>query len=102
MEGSRITIKDVEKDLPNLRLNCTILDVRDIDEFESGHIPGAKNIPLNELPERLSEIDKKKRVVTVCLSGGRASKAATLLETKGYNVKSMAEGMAKWQGPLEH
>ena len=102
MESNRITIKDVEKDLPALRLNCTILDVRDRDEFKSGHIPGAVNIPLNEIRDRLSELDKKKKVVTVCLSGGRASKAAALLESKGYNVKSMAEGMSKWEGPLDH
>jgi rhodanese-related sulfurtransferase len=70
MEGNVITREDVLKDLPKLRLECNLIDVRDRDEFVTGHIPGAKNIPLNELRDRLSEIDKKKKIVTVCLSGG--------------------------------
>ena len=42
----------------------TLLDVREFEEYEGGHIPGATLIPLSELPDRLSEIDPKKPVLT--------------------------------------
>jgi len=75
-----------------------ILDVREIDEWESGHIPGAKHIPLGYLTQRHNELDKNMEMIVVCHSGSRSSLACELLEGIGYNVTNMLGGMSHWTG----
>lgn len=79
-----------------------IIDVRQPDEFESGHIPGAKLIPLGELPSRYSEIDPKVETVVVCRSGGRSTKACEFLVRSGYShIHNLVGGMLGWDGDVE-
>ena len=62
-----------------------VIDVRSVEEFGAGHVPGAVNIPLHTLPLRLSEVGPTdKPVVLYCLSGGRSGQAADLLRRSGY------------------
>lgn len=61
------------------------VDVREIFEYQQGHIKGFKNIPLSQLARRLDEIDPKKSVVLTCRSGMRSRKAAKILKKNGYN-----------------
>jgi rhodanese-related sulfurtransferase len=81
--------------------NFTILDVREPDEWASGHIPGAKHIPLGEIEARHGELDKKGETVVVCRSGGRSSTACEFLAAMGYHVINMPGGMSAWQGDIE-
>lgn len=81
--------------------NYTIIDVRESYEYERGHIPGAKLIPLGQIPKRINEIDKNKNIVVVCASGGRSSKAAGYLGNEGYKVSNMMGGMMAWSGPTK-
>ena len=77
-----------------------VLDVRSADEYRSGHIPGALNIPLDQLPARLSElgIPKSAEVVVHCERGGRAAKAEAILTEAGYEQVVDLEGhMAGWR-----
>jgi hydroxyacylglutathione hydrolase len=62
----------------------TLLDVRSIDEWETGHLPGATHIYLGHLPDQLPKVPKDKPVVTFCGSGRRAVIAASLLKRNGY------------------
>lgn len=62
----------------------TLLDVRRPDEFAAGHLPGARNIHVGELPGRLGELPRDLPVVTFCGSGQRAAVAAALLTDKGF------------------
>lgn len=79
-----------------------IIDVRQPAEYASGHIPGAKLIPLNELPARYQEIDKDAETVIVCLSGGRSSQACQFLSSAGYNnIRNLMGGMSMWDGDVE-
>lgn len=67
------------------RGGAVILDVRSKAEFASGHIRGAINIPVSELPQKLSRLpDKRKPVVTCCASGVRSSSAVAILKSSGY------------------
>ncbi|GAA4707523.1 rhodanese-like domain-containing protein [Brevibacillus fulvus] len=91
---------DIHERLKN-KDRMIILDVREQEEWESGHIPNAKHIPLNELPERLQELDRQTETVVVCRSGGRSSKACEFLAAQGYNVTNMNGGMNKWYGEVE-
>ncbi|HBG25733.1 MAG: MBL fold metallo-hydrolase [Planctomycetes bacterium GWF2_41_51] len=62
----------------------TLLDVRSIDEFESGHLPGAQHIYVGELPKFIGQVDSSKPVVTFCGSGQRAAIAASYLKQNGF------------------
>jgi phage shock protein E len=62
----------------------SIVDVRTKDEFASGHVEGAINIPLNEVPQRVAEFDAmSKPLVLCCLSGGRSGQATQFLRDNG-------------------
>ena len=77
----------------------TILDVRQPNEYNSGHIPGAKLIPLPDLTERLAEIDPRKPAIVYCAVGGRSRVAAQMLSGKGFGtVYNLSGGFKSWQG----
>jgi len=75
-----------------------VLDVRQPDEFRTGHITGAKLIPLNELGRRLKELPKDREIVCVCASGNRSRSATKVLVRAGYNAVNMKGGMLNWSG----
>jgi rhodanese-related sulfurtransferase len=63
-----------------------LLDVRTPGEFEGGHLPGALNIPLQDLQHRLGELAAKEQpIVVYCRSGNRSAQAANLLKSAGYS-----------------
>lgn len=70
-----------------------LIDVRFKEEVKMWYFPFSKNIPLNELPDRLGEIDKNKYVVTACPHYDRALIGRTFLIEKGYNVKYLVDGL---------
>lgn len=78
-----------------------ILDVRTAEEFNSGHVPGAILVPVDELPDRLDilrEIKKEREVVVYCESGKRAQKAAQILIDSDFEAVGHLEGdMAAWR-----
>jgi rhodanese-related sulfurtransferase len=75
-----------------------VLDVRTPEEFASGHVPGAVNIPYDQVVSRLAEIPKDKEVVLYCRSGRRAGLAAVELEKAGYEDLQLMQGdMPAWE-----
>lgn len=86
----------------NKKEQMTILDVREPEEWESGHIPGAKHIPLGQIARALNELDPKQETIIVCRSGNRSGQACDFLVSMGYNVVNMPGGMSKWSGPLAY
>lgn len=76
-----------------------VLDVRDRDSYEQEHIPGAANIPLEELEERITEVPKQKTVVAYCwtVTCALAPKAALILAHKDYKVQEMVGGIEAWK-----
>ena len=79
-----------------------ILDVRGPDEFDGplGHIDGARNVPLAELPRHVAEIGRETGpIVIVCLTDKRSSQAAALLAEAGMrDVAVLRGGMRAWRG----
>lgn len=70
------------------------IDVRTPAEFKANRIKEFKNIPLNELPGRIGELDARKETVVICQSGMRSSKAAAILKKNGFeNVVNVRGGM---------
>ncbi len=73
-----------------------LIDVRDTEQYEAGHIPGAMNIPLGELPHRLAEVPSGP-VLVHCQGGTRSSIAASVLQSSGrHDVRNLAGGFAEW------
>lgn len=72
--------------------SVTLLDVRTAREYENGHIDGFVNIPVDELRERLGEIDKNKPVYVICQSGLRSYIAARILTGSGFEAYNFAGG----------
>ena len=77
-----------------------VLDVREQDEWDAGHAPGAVHIPLGELPSRLDELPDTDADVlaVVCRSGGRSSRAVAWLSQQGFDVANLHGGMKAWEG----
>jgi len=78
-----------------------LIDVREVDEVESGHIPGIIHIPLGLLEFRMHELNKNEPYVMVCRSGGRSGSATQLLESHGFDVSNMVGGMLSWNGEVK-
>ena len=77
-----------------------VLDVRDEKEFVEGHLPEAKNIPLDVLDKRLADIEawKDKPVLVNCKSGARSESACNLLHRQGFTkLNNLAGGITAWQ-----
>jgi len=75
-----------------------VLDVRTPDEFASGYVPGAVNIPHDQLASRLGEVPKDRDVVLYCRSGRRAELAGEVLARNGYTRLRHLDGdIAGWQ-----
>ena len=73
-----------------------LLDVRTPQEFASGHIPGAVNIAVEELAQRLSEVPQDTPVVLYCRSGNRSGQAAQILDRAGYTDIYDLGGITTW------
>ena len=80
---AKATLQQLLKLSPQL---VTIVDVRNPEEFEAQHIPGAINIPLNEIESRSKELSKQATIVTACgKGGGRSAEAAAVLQQIGFD-----------------
>ena len=74
-----------------------IVDVRELDEWAAGHIPGATLIPLGELPSRQGELARDQPIVVVCRSGNRSAEGRDILLAAGFEaVTSVQGGMTDW------
>lgn len=69
------------------------IDIRFREEYEAWHLGFARNIPLNELPSRLDELDKDKLIVTACPHNDRSNLARLFLVTKGYQARYLNDGL---------
>jgi rhodanese-related sulfurtransferase len=73
-----------------------LLDVREAEEWDAGHIPGAVHIPLGELGARYREIAGDQPLYVICRSGSRSGYAAQALAQAGWDARNVADGMIGW------
>jgi len=95
-----INFEQAKQNLDNEQV--LLLDVRTDEEFITGHIPNAINIPVDELEERLDELEDKNKIILVyCKSGTRSVIACEILEAANYtNIYNMG-GVVDWPYGLE-
>lgn len=77
-----------------------IIDVREEEEYASGHISEAISLPLSQIQERVDLLDKEQAYYVICHSGGRSQMACEFLAAKGYQVTNILGGMSAWKGEL--
>lgn len=83
--NTTLPLRELHNVHKQLKSGDVILDVRNPDEFSAGHIPGAINIPLPELPQRQAELKTHDTIYIHCKRGGRAKTARDVLANAGYN-----------------
>ena len=100
MAGCLETIAEVQPSELSARLGsgeATLIDVRNPDEWEAGHIAGTPNIPLGLLIDRLDEVPREKPIVLHCRTGARSAIAASLLRAAGVeDVSNLRGGIERW------
>lgn len=103
---SYLTVKDELEPIPRRELlerarkgMVTVLDVRPPEEYASGHVPGAVNVPLKELAKRLKELPKDQEIVAYCRGPHcvLAFEAVAQLREKGFRARRLEDGFPEWR-----
>jgi rhodanese-related sulfurtransferase len=81
--------------------NVSIIDLRDRNEFDTGHIPSAVNIPYEELDKLKNSLERNNLLIFYCDRGNISLLAARDLMKYGYNIKSLYGGLRAYHGKLE-
>jgi rhodanese-related sulfurtransferase len=95
MSDSAVPEVDVAALAAARETGAAVLDVRQPDEYESGHVPGAVLVPLGELPTAL-ELVPDGELYVICKSGGRSARAVQLLAETGRSATNVAGGTMAW------
>lgn len=94
-----MSVREITIDELKIALNsgAKMIDVRETDEYESGHVPTAKHIPLATVPNSLDIFRSEDDIYLVCHSGGRSMRACEFLHEQGItNVVNVIGGTAGW------
>ena len=73
--------------------SLSVLDVREVEEFEALHLEGARNFPLSQLADTYEQLDKTQPYYVICKSGIRSARACQVLAEQGYEVVNVQGGM---------
>jgi rhodanese-related sulfurtransferase len=93
-----VSVPEISVDELAVRLEAGafVLDVRQPDEYESGHVPGACLIPLAEVPDRIGELPAGEELLVICRSGARSLSAAEFLDQQQIRAVNVAGGTLAW------
>ena len=81
--------------------NLELIDVREAHEFQAGHAPGAKNLPLSTLEHGYKELKPDHEYHVICQGGVRSASACQFLSAKGLTVTNVEGGMNAWPDQVE-
>ncbi len=96
-----INVKDLKRRL-DAKEDFDLIDVREESEWQISRIPGARLIPLGELPNRLKELDPSREILLQCKSGGRSGRALQMLKGKGFkHLKNVVGGIEAWATEID-
>jgi len=93
-----INVNDIDKILGKINL----IDIRTPAEYKSGHLPKAKNIPMDIIVSDADKhLDKSKEYHIICQSGARSSRTCSILKQSGFNVINVSGGTGRYKSRLE-
>ena len=75
----------------------SLVDVREVEEFETLHLEGAQNLPLSQLADTYEQLDKDQLYYVICKSGMRSARACQFLAEQGYDVINVQGGMTVFE-----
>lgn len=87
---------DIEEAARRHAAGTPVIDVRELDEYLDGHVPGAQLMPLATVPDELEGIPTDGEVLVVCKVGGRSRKAAEVMRAQGIDAVNVAGGTLAW------
>lgn len=98
----KINNEELENIIKNNK-NALILDFRTPGEFKGGHIPKAKNIPVQQISSQINNLEtyKENEIIVYCASGARSSNAANILSKNGFNKVYNLGGIGNYKGKLK-
>ncbi|MGH3356810.1 MAG: rhodanese-like domain-containing protein [Nocardioidaceae bacterium] len=88
-----VDVDGVPADLPD---DLTVVDVREQDEWDAGHIEGSQHVPLGDLPARIDDVPEDGRLLVVCKVGGRSAQATAYLLQQGRQAINLDGGVLAW------
>jgi rhodanese-related sulfurtransferase len=77
------------------RQDVPLIDVREVDEYTAGHVPGAVNLPMSTIGEHLDELPEGAFDV-ICQAGGRSARVVQALEARGHDATNVEGGTGEW------
>ena len=102
MHPDEVTVQDLKQALDNPNLGIKVIDVREPDEYQIARIKGVPLIPLNQLPQRLGELQPDQAYYIHCKMGGRSMRALEFLRQQGFtNLKSVKGGITAWSNEID-
>jgi rhodanese-related sulfurtransferase len=90
----QVDIRELPDPLPP---DLFVLDVREFDEWQAGHVAGSLHIPLMTLPQRLDEVPPDRDLLVVCKVGARSAQATVFLQAQGFVAANLANGLVAWE-----
>ena len=93
MAVSEVTVDELESALQS---GAPLIDVREIDEYLAGHVPGAVLVPLASVPSTLDVFPADQRAYVICRSGARSRRACEYLAAQGLDAVNVAGGTLAW------
>jgi rhodanese-related sulfurtransferase len=75
-----------------------VVDVREPYEYDEGHVPGARSMPMNTIPDRYGELPRDRTIYLVCAVGVRSMQVARYLDQLGFDVRNVEGGTSEWIG----
>ena len=94
MAISEISVDELAEQLAT---GSRLIDVREPDEFDEGHVPGAVHIPLATVPDNVERFRGEGPTFVICRSGGRSLRACEFVAQRGVDVVNVAGGTLAWQ-----
>ncbi len=77
--------------------SISLIDVRGVDEWQTGHVPGAELIVMSTIPGRVQDLPHGEEIFIICESGGRSFQVGTWLEGQGFQAVNIAGGTGAWR-----
>ncbi len=93
MAVSEVTVDELESALQS---GAPLIDVREIDEYQAGHVPSAVLVPLASVPYALERFPRDQRAYVICRSGARSFRACEFLVDQGLDAVNVAGGTMAW------